>query len=255
LIDEAFERLAKAGDQLFRRAGDEIPKPVGLESQPQPLDGIEIRRVARQELGFEVMAVQARGFVPGGIVENEDLAYARFGRHRPGYFIEEQLEYLGVHAVHDETEQAAALRRDRADDVLADVIAQIRHGASPARLHPAPPRPRITFHAAFVAKPQFDVRIGTEPAQFLQKRLSFLFILPFRPGLGHTQMIVQFAQLAQGRAVTQFDLQLGFEIAVELDAGPMALAGLGGVFQHRHEQIAHAFQFDFTLATRSRLGD
>jgi hypothetical protein len=42
--------------------------------------------------------------------------------------------------------------------------------------------------------------------------LSLLFILPFRPRLGHAQMKVQFMQPANGRAA-QFDLQLFLEVA------------------------------------------
>src|SRR5579871_4713362 len=68
-------------------------------------------------------------------------------------------------------------------------------------------------------------------------------------------MKVQFVQPAHRGAVAQFELELLLEITVELDAGPMHLAGLGGVFQHRHEQIADTLQFDFASPARSRLGD
>lgn len=35
----------------------------------------------------------------------------------------------------------------------------------------------------------------------------------------------------------------------------MPLTNRGGIFQYRHEQIAHAFQFDFAPPARSGLGD
>jgi hypothetical protein len=64
LIDEAFESGAQPGDQIIGRAGDVIPKPVGLEPQSQPFDGIEVRRIARQKLRFKVMPVQSGSLVP-----------------------------------------------------------------------------------------------------------------------------------------------------------------------------------------------
>ena len=62
-------------------------------------------------------------------------------------------------------------------------------------------------------------------------------------------------QPAHCRTIAQFDLKLFGEITVKFDAGPMHLTGLGGVFQNRHQQITHAFQFDFAPAARARLGD
>jgi len=121
---------------------------------------------------------------------------ARFGRHRLGHLIQEKLKPLGVHALDDQTEEAAALRRHRPDDILPNMVAQIGHGASFARLHSAAARSWIGFDAAFIAKPQFHLGIGTQRAQFFQKLFSFLFILPFGPGLGHAQMKVQFMQPA-----------------------------------------------------------
>jgi len=122
-------------------------------------------------------------------------------------------------------------------------------------LHPAAARARIALHTAFIPEPEFHVGIGAQPAQFFQKHFSFCLILPLWPGLGHAQMKVQFVQPAQRGAVAQLYLELCFEIAVEFDAGPMNLVGLGGIFQDRQEQIAHALKFDFARAAGSGLGD
>ena len=68
-------------------------------------------------------------------------------------------------------------------------------------------------------------------------------------------MEVQFVQPADGGAVAELHLELFLEIAVEFDGGPMALADRGRIFQHRHEQIAHALQFDFAFPAWAGLGD
>ena len=115
------------------------------------------------------------------------------------------------------------------------MIAQIGHGAPFSRLHPAAPRPGIAFDAALVAEPQLHLGIGRQHAQFFQKLLTLLFILPLRPRLRHAQVKVQFMEPAHRGAVAQLDLELFLEISVELDPGPMDLAGLRGILQHRHE--------------------
>jgi hypothetical protein len=135
------------------------------------------------------------------------------------------------------------------------MVTQVRHGAPFSRLDPAAARPRIPFDAALVTEPQFHLGIRGQHAQFIQKLLSLLFILPFGPGLGHAQVKVQFMQPAHRGAVAQLDLELFLEIPVELDAGPMDLAGPRGIVQHRHQQIAHALQFDFAAAAGPGLGD
>jgi hypothetical protein len=50
-------------------------------------------------------------------------------------------------------ESFAALRGNRADNIRSDMIAQIRHGAGLARLHPAASGPRIAFDAGFIPEP------------------------------------------------------------------------------------------------------
>ncbi len=97
-----------------------------------------------------MVPVHGRGFVPGGIAENEQLAHAFFFRHSFGRFIEKELKDVGVDAIDKQTEERTALRRDGADDILPDVIAQIRDSAAFARFHPASARPRVTFNTAFV---------------------------------------------------------------------------------------------------------
>ncbi|MFO1511646.1 MAG: hypothetical protein U1F83_01830 [Verrucomicrobiota bacterium] len=62
-------------------------------------------------------------------------------------------------------------------------------------------------------------------------------------------------QPPDGGAVAELELELFLEITVEFDGRPMPLADRGGIFQHRHEQVAHARQFDLALPARSGLGD
>jgi hypothetical protein len=219
------------------------------------LDRIEVGGVGRKELRFEVMPVHARRFVPGGIVEDEQLAHAFFFRHGPGHFIQKELKDVRVDSINDQTEERTALRRDGPDHILPNVIAQIGNGAAFTGLHPAAARSGITFHPAFIAEPKFHLRIGHPDAQLFQKHFAILLILAFGPGLREAQMEIQFVQPTNGRAVAEFHLQLLLEIAVEFDAGPMHLADLRRIFQDRHEQIAHSLKFDFARATGFRTRD
>src|SRR5262245_39061868 len=102
--------------------------------------------------------------MPGSVVHDQDLTNPWLGRNRFGHLIEKELEHLGVDALDNEAEQAAAVRSDRSDDIGPDVLAQIRHGAPLARLHPAAARTRIAFDATLVSEPQFNGGILSQAA-------------------------------------------------------------------------------------------
>lgn len=99
------------------------------------------------------MPVQTTGFVPGGVVQNQQLANPFLGWHSFGHFIEEELKHMGIDAIDNQTEQRSGLGRYKANDILAKVIPQIGPGAALARLDPAAARSRIALDPAFVAKP------------------------------------------------------------------------------------------------------
>ena len=102
---------------------------------------------------LEVMPVEPAGLVPGGIVQNEQLPHVCLLGHGLGELVQKALEHVGVYAVDDEGEEFAALRGDGPDDVLPDMIAQVRHSAGQARLHPSAAGPRIAFDAGFIPEP------------------------------------------------------------------------------------------------------
>ena len=109
------------GEFLFG-AGDEVPEPIGFEPQAEAFDGVEVGRVAGQELGLEVMPVQVFGLVPGSVVQDQQLPEAFLLGDGFGKLVQKTLEHGGVHAVHYKGEEFAALRGDRPDDVLPDMI-------------------------------------------------------------------------------------------------------------------------------------
>ena len=47
--------MAKPPGEFLGVARVEVAKEVGLEAQPEPFDGIEIRAVARQKLNLKMM--------------------------------------------------------------------------------------------------------------------------------------------------------------------------------------------------------
>src|SRR5213593_2091243 len=106
------------------------------------------------------MPVDPGGAMPRSIVYNEQLAHAFLFRNGFSHLVQENLKDIRINAIDNQTEQRAALRSDRTDYVLANVIAQIRHGASFSRLNPTPSRPGIPLDTAFITEPQFHCRIG-----------------------------------------------------------------------------------------------
>jgi hypothetical protein len=89
--------------------------------------------------------------------------------------------------------------------------------------------------------------------QLFEERSPLSVVLALGPALGHTQVVVEFVQVADGGAIAQLDGQLLLEPAVDLDSGPMFLRRFLGFFEHWHEQIAQALQLDFTRTTGPRL--
>jgi hypothetical protein len=77
-----------------------------------------------------------------------------------GQLIEKNLQDIRVHPSDNQTEEFPAGRTHHPDDVLPNMIAQVRHRPRLARLRPAPPRPGIAFHTALIPEPQFDLWIS-----------------------------------------------------------------------------------------------
>ena len=122
------------------------------------------------------------------------------------------------------------------------MVAQIRHGARFARLHPAAAWAWIPFDSTLVTEPQLHRGIRRPTAQAFQKGLSFLLILAFGPGSGKAQVKVQLVQPADRGAITQVHAELFLEVAMHFDPSPVDHPSLRRIFQHGHEQIAHALQ-------------
>ena len=193
--------------------------------------------------------------MPGRIVQDQELTHSFLFRHCFCHFIEEKLEDICIDSIDDQTEEPASLRSHCPNDILADVISQIRNRSAFARLNPSTARARIAFDAAFITKPEFHFRISDPLLEIFQESFSFLLILALRPGLRHAQMEIQFMQPAHGGAVAQLDLELFFQVSMEFHTGPMHLAGLSGIFQDRDQQIAHSFEFYFAWPARLRPRD
>ena len=73
--------------QLGLGAGDEVPEPVSLEPQSQPLDRVVVRRVAPQIHRLEVMPVDPPRLVPRGVVHDQELSLAFHLGHGLGQLI------------------------------------------------------------------------------------------------------------------------------------------------------------------------
>lgn len=59
--------MAETVFELRAGACDPVGKEVGLQSQPQPLNRVEVGAVRRQEQRFEVVPVERFDLVPGGV--------------------------------------------------------------------------------------------------------------------------------------------------------------------------------------------
>jgi len=169
---------------------------------------------------------------------------AGLGREGCGEVIQEALEDVRVDSVENQREALAGARADGADDIGAEVITQIRHARTAAARAPSSSRPRIAFHAAFVAIPQFDGGILLERVQIFEECGALLVVLPLGPALRHAQVVVEFVQVADGRTIAQLDGQLLLDPAVDFHSGPVFLRRFLRFFEHRHEQIAQPLQLD-----------
>ena len=175
------------------------------------------------------MPIQPLSLMPGGIIQNQQVALARLLGNGLSHLVEKELKDIRVDSINDQTEQTSVPRANRSNDTLTNVISQIRHGAWLAGLHPASPRPRITFHTRFIAEPELKARIDRPDFQASLKFGALFLVLPFRPRARHAQMKIEFMEPADRGAITKLQGQLFFEIAVNFNSGPMNLAGLSWI--------------------------
>ena len=84
-----------------------------LSAQRKPFDGIEIGAVARQVMNLEVMPVESLGFVPTGVVNDEQSAFGVYCGYLLGEMIEAILEDIGVDSVENHLPRALQRRRGR----------------------------------------------------------------------------------------------------------------------------------------------
>src|SRR3974377_1278602 len=103
------------------------------------------------------MPLDPRGLVPGSIIQNQDLAHPLLFGNGFGHFIQEELKYIRIYPIDHQTEKRSGLGGYRANDVLSDMVSQIRHRASFAGLNPTPTRPGVSFDSTFVTEPQLHL--------------------------------------------------------------------------------------------------
>ena len=134
-------------------SSNEVTKEVDFEAQPEPFDRIEIRAVARQVVNLEVVPIQSLGFVPTGVVNDEQSLFAVHRGNLLCQEIEVILEDIGIDSIKNHRAAFATCRAHRSDDIGANMVSEIRHFRPAAPSTPAPPRARIALHSAFVGKP------------------------------------------------------------------------------------------------------
>jgi hypothetical protein len=67
--------MTKALGEFIGALSDEVAKEVGFETWPEPFNGIKIGAVARQIMNLEVMPIQSLGFVPTGVINDEQSTF------------------------------------------------------------------------------------------------------------------------------------------------------------------------------------
>ncbi len=67
--------MTKTLGKLLGALRNEVAKEVDFEAQPEPFDWIEIGAVAWQVVNLEVVPIQSLGFVPTGVVNDEQSTF------------------------------------------------------------------------------------------------------------------------------------------------------------------------------------
>ncbi|HMP81619.1 MAG TPA: hypothetical protein PKA41_02790 [Verrucomicrobiota bacterium] len=87
--------LDELGDQLFVDLGDEVGEEPGIESQPEPFNGIDVEGLGRQLLWDEVMPVESFDLMPRDVVHDQVAPLVGIGVHALGEMIQEGLNLPG----------------------------------------------------------------------------------------------------------------------------------------------------------------
>jgi hypothetical protein len=104
-------------------------------------------------MDLEVMPVESLGFVPTGVVNDEQSAFGVHSGYFLGQIIEVILEDIGIDSVKDHRAAFSGSRTHRSNDIGSDMVSEIRHFWPAAPRAPAPPRTRIALYPALVGKP------------------------------------------------------------------------------------------------------
>jgi hypothetical protein len=78
-----------------------VSQVASFHSLTKSLNRVEVGTVRWQIYRFDVMPIQALGFMPAGVVEHEQNAFASTLRHLYGHRIKEDLENRRVAVRHD----------------------------------------------------------------------------------------------------------------------------------------------------------
>lgn len=250
-VDCPHERLVQPFDQLLTISGDEVGKPFGLNQEPKSFDGVEVGRIRGEVEHLKTAPVQVFPFVPGGIVQDQNL---------PGSF-ENQIpigviqEFLKDFAIGVGELQKIGLARTGTDDpahIHTDVLAVARDTDFLSLSRPASARTRIGLETTFVPEPDLDTLILQKQTQFFTELLPEIFILTVGPGARHLETEILFMEETDESRVTGLDMERVTQIPVELDPRPMRLVRLGR-FVQEFLAVCDYFRRDFAWTPRTRL--
>ena len=143
------------------------------------------------------MPVESFDLVPRGVVHNQIALFVGVRRDALGQVIQKTLKDFAVAVIEDQADTLAIVRADRAQHALAQVKALKGRFDAVGFVRPAAARSRIAFDSGFIGKPQFDLRIGRQGFEFLDKFLTQRFVLSFRPGPRHFEPKIMFVQITQ----------------------------------------------------------
>jgi hypothetical protein len=126
-----------------------VREVLRVHNQPDAFYGIEVRGIRREIERFEEVPIKTLPFMPGSIVEDEDVVFP--GKDdRSGSLIEDEPERIGIAVACLDGKELACARTDGTQDIQPDMLTIMDHSGIRSLHCPASPRLRSSIEPRLI---------------------------------------------------------------------------------------------------------